>query len=128
MMDYSSWISPGLFVAGFQDVTALSHEVAEEFNDPFVSFDNVHNITPWWLSGDQCQDLLEVGDVIESLSANVTIPVKNILGQTYNLQNLALVQWFEFEEHSSAFQKAYSFPNRDALPALSPFENPGCAP
>ncbi len=43
MMDYSSWISPGLFGAGFQDVTALSHEVAETFNDPFVGFDNVHN-------------------------------------------------------------------------------------
>ncbi len=69
-----------------------------------------------------------MGDVIESLPANVTIPVKNIPGQTYNLQNLALLQWFEFEEHSSAFQKAYSFPNRDALPALSQFENPGCAP
>jgi hypothetical protein len=61
MMDYSSWISPGLFGAGFQDVTALSHEVAETFSDPFVGFDNVHNITLWWLSGDQCQDLLEVG-------------------------------------------------------------------
>jgi hypothetical protein len=128
MMDYSSWITPGLFGAGFQDVTALSHEVAETFNDPFVGFDNVHNITPWWLSGSQCQDLLEVGDVVESLPANVTIPVKNILGQTYNLQNVALLQWFEFQQHSDAFQAAYSFPSKDALPDLSPFENPGCAP
>ena len=128
MMDYSSWITPGLFGAGFQDVTALSHEVAETINDPFVGFDNVHNITPWWLSGNQCQDLLEVGDVVESLPANVTTPVKNILGQTYNLQNIALLQWFEFQQHSDAFQAAYSFPNKDALPALSPFENPGCAP
>ena len=28
---YASWISPGLFGAGFQDVTALSHELAESF-------------------------------------------------------------------------------------------------
>lgn len=128
IMDYSSWITPGLFGAGLQDVTALSHEVAETFNDPFVGFDSVHNITPWWLSGSQCQDLLEVGDVVESLPANVTIPVKNVLGQTYNLQNVALLQWFEFQQHSDAFQAAYSFPNKDALRDLSPFENPRCAP
>lgn len=32
---FSSWISPGLFGAGFQDVTALWHETSEAFNDPF---------------------------------------------------------------------------------------------
>ncbi len=126
MMIYASWISPGLFGGGFQDVAALSHEMAETFNDPFVGFDNVHNITPWWLSGSQCQDLLEVGDVIESLPANVTITVDNIFKQPYTLQNVALLQWFEFQQHSDAFQAAYSFPNKNSLPALSPFENPGC--
>jgi len=35
IFEFSSWISPGLFGAGFQDVTALSHEVSEAFNDPF---------------------------------------------------------------------------------------------
>jgi len=128
MMNYSSWITPGLFNGGFQDVAALSHEMAETFNDPFVGFDAVHNITPWWLSGSQCQDLLEVGDVVESLSANVTSPVQNILGQTYSLSNVALLQWFEFQEHSDAFRAAYSFPDKASLPALSPFQNPGCAP
>jgi hypothetical protein len=126
MAIYASWISPGLFGSGFQDVAALSHEMAETFNDPFVGFDNVHNITPWWLSGSQCQDLLEVGDVVESLPANVTIPVKNIFGQTYSLQNVALLQWFEFQSPSTALGGAYSYPNPASLPALSPFENPGC--
>jgi hypothetical protein len=126
MAIYASWISPGLFGSGFQDVAALSHEMAETFNDPFVGFDNVHNITPWWLSGNQCQDLLEVGDVVESLPANVTIPVKNIFGQTYSLQNVALLQWFEFQSPSTALGGAYSYPNPASLPALSPFENPGC--
>jgi hypothetical protein len=126
MAIYTSWISPGLYGSGFQDVAALSHEMAETFNDPFVGFDNVHNITPWWLSGTQCQDLLEVGDVVESLPANVTIPVKNIFGQTYSLQNVALLQWFEFQSPSTALGGAYSYPNPASLPALSPFENPGC--
>src|ERR1700746_2825079 len=50
VLNYSSWISPGLFGGGFQDVTALSHELSETFNDPFVASDGIHNVTPWWLS------------------------------------------------------------------------------
>jgi len=126
MMDYSSYISPGLFGSGFQDVTALSHEMEETFNDPFVGFDNVHNITPWWLSGDQCQDLMEVGDVVESLPANVTTPVKSLFGTTYSIQNVALLQWFEFLENSDSINHGYSYPNPAPLPALSAFQNPGC--
>ncbi len=63
IMNYSSWISPGLFGGGFEDITAHSHEIAETFNDPFVGFDGIHNITPFWLINGQCQDLMEVGDV-----------------------------------------------------------------
>lgn len=47
VLNYSSWISPGLFGAGFTDITALSHELSETFNDPFVVFDGVTNLTPW---------------------------------------------------------------------------------
>ena len=36
-------ISPGIFGGGFEDVTAISHEIAETFDDPFVN-----NITPRW--------------------------------------------------------------------------------
>lgn len=46
VLNYSSWISPGLFGGGFQDVTALSHEMSETFNDPFVTSDGIHNVTP----------------------------------------------------------------------------------
>ncbi|HEY2114815.1 MAG TPA: hypothetical protein VGJ51_06980, partial [Candidatus Angelobacter sp.] len=35
--DYASYISPGIFGGGFNDVTAISHEIAETFNDPFVN-------------------------------------------------------------------------------------------
>ncbi len=39
---FASWISPGVFT-GFQDVTALSHEISESLNDPFVN-----NQVPAW--------------------------------------------------------------------------------
>ncbi len=119
VMNYSSWISPGIFGGGFQDVTALSHEIAETYNDPFVTSDGVHNITPWWSSDGQCQNALETGDVIEGLP-NATFPTPMPNGFTYHPQNEALLQWFQREFPSSAFHGAYSYPNEFVLTALSP--------
>jgi len=80
VMSYASWVSPGLFGAGFSDITALSHELAETFNDPFVN-----NATPWWLAPNGlCQNNLETGDVIEGLS-NATYPIP-LNGYTYHPQ------------------------------------------
>ena len=119
IMNYSSWISPGLFGGGLADVTAHSHEVAETFNDPFVGFDGIHNITPFWLNpAGQCQDLMEDGDVIEDLP-NPTYPVTMANGMTYHPQTVALLPWFEFQSNSSAIDNAYSYPNTSALTALS---------
>jgi hypothetical protein len=126
VVNYSSWISPGIFGGGFQDVTALSHEMAETFNDPFTAFDNVHNITPWWLSGGNCQDNLEVGDVIEGL-ANPTYPI-TLNGYTYHPQTVALLPWFEFKSPSTALNGAYSYPDETVLTSLSPVEKANCAP
>lgn len=125
VLNYSSWISPGLFGAGFQDVTALSHEMSETFNDPFVASDGIHNITPWWLSPNgNCQDDLEVGDVIEGLP-NDTYPV-TLNNYSYHPQNEALLSWFAFEQDSRAIDKAYSYPDTSTLTTLSPIERPGC--
>ncbi len=118
VLNYSSWISPGLFNGGFQDVTAHSHEIAETFNDPFVGFDGIHNITPFWLNpAGQCQDIMEVGDVIEDLP-NPTYPV-TINGYTYHPQTEALLPWFEFTQNSFAIDNAYSYPNESVLTSLS---------
>jgi hypothetical protein len=117
VMNYSSWISPGLFRGGFEDITAHSHEVAELVNDPFVGFDGIHNITPFWFINGQCQDLMEVGDVIEGFS-NATYPV-TIGGYTYHPQNEALLPWFEFQKNSAAIDGAYSYPDETLLTALS---------
>ena len=123
VFNYASWINPGLFLGGVQDVSAHSHEMAEIFNDPFVGFDGIHNITPFWNSGtpqngNECQDLLEVGDVVEVLP-NPTTPI-TIGNFTYHPQTIALLPWFEFEQKSSAIDHAYSYPDETALTSLSP--------
>jgi hypothetical protein len=125
VLNYSSWISPGLFGPGFEDVTALSHEVTESLNDPFVGSDGIHGITPWWLSQNgNCQNDLEVGDVIEGLpDSTVAIRTKN---RTYHPQNEALLQWFEFQSPSTALGGAYSYPNQNVLTSLSPPQGVNC--
>ena len=134
VFNYSSWISPGIFsdAAGcadglncFQDVTANSHEVAETFNDPFVGFDGIHNIVPFWQNdAGQCQDLLEDGDVIEDLP-NPTVGV-TIGGFTYHPQDEPLLPWFEFQGNSSAIDGAYSYPNESVVTHLSARQNLNC--
>lgn len=117
---YASWISPGLFGAGFQDITALSHETGEAFDDPFVD----NGTAPWQFPGEPanskvCQSNLEVGDPIEVLAnATSAIPVKIRNGTTftYHPQNLALYQWFEMGATSTALDGAFSFPNETTLP------------
>ena len=125
VLNYSSWISPGLFGSGFEDVTALSHEITESLNDPFVGSDGIHGITPWWLSQNgNCQNDLEVGDVIEGLpDSTVAIRTKN---RTYHPQNEALLQWFEFQSPSTALGGAYSYPNQNVLTSLSPPQGVNC--
>lgn len=116
---YSSWISPGLFGAGFQDITALSHETQESFNDPFLD-----NATPVWQfpgqppSSTDCQGNLEVGDPVEVLSNATTTVVLGVGGKpfTYHPQNMALYQWFEMGATSSALNGDFSFPDPTVLP------------
>jgi hypothetical protein len=120
--DYASYISPGIFGGGFNDVTALSHEIAETFNDPFVN-----NVTPRWLfpgasapcTINNSQGNLETGDPVEVL-ANATFPVtlKNKgVETTYHPQTEALLQWFAQTVPSDALHGAYSYPNLTALTA-----------
>jgi hypothetical protein len=122
VMAYASWISPGIFGGGFQDVTALSHEVAETFNDPFVN-----NATPWWLAPfGLCQNNLETGDVIEGM-ANATTPI-TLNGFTYHPQNEALLPWFAGVSPSPAIDHAYSYPDTTLLTSAAVSQNPGCTP
>ena len=116
---YASWISPGLFGAGFEDVTALSHELAESYGNPFIS-----NSTPnWQFPGEPptakvCQANLEEGDPIEVLAnATAAIEVKEKgFDFVYHPQNIPLLQWFEMGATSSAIDGAFSFPDETVLP------------
>jgi len=127
VLNYSAWISPGLFGKAFTDVTGLSHEISETYNDPFVVSDNVHNLTPFTLAPNgNCSDVLETGDVIEGLP-NATFPI-NLSGFLYHPQNEALQQWFKFESPSSALGGAYSYPDTTVLTQLSPPQNLNCKP
>jgi len=130
VLNYSSWLSSGLFAFGFEDITPWSHELNETFNDPFVD-----NVVPWWLSvdpllgGGQCQDALETGDVVEVLDSSVPTYSVAMNGRTYHPQNEALFSWFARQSPSHAHLGAYSFPDETTLPALSPGGLlPGCVP
>lgn len=116
---YASWISPGLFGAGFQDVTALSHELAESYGNPFLN-----NAAPnWQFPGEPanaavCQNNLEEGDPIEVL-ANATAPIEVKEGKfdfIYHPQNIPLLQWFEMGATSNAIDGSFSFPDETVLP------------
>jgi hypothetical protein len=119
IFNFASWISPGLFGAGFQDVTALSHEISETLNDPFVN-----TRTPVWQFPGQppnskvCQNNLETGDPVEVLRT-ATVPIRLRERRevfTYHPQTEALLQWFEMGKKSDAIGGAFSYPDASALP------------
>jgi len=119
LFNFASWISPGIFGPGFQDVTALSHELAETFADPFIN-----TRTPSWqfpnvpANAKICQNNLEEGDPIESLateSVPITIRERNEVF-TYHPQIIPLLQWFEMGTKSDAIGGAFSYPDTTALP------------
>jgi len=101
---------PGIFA----DINALSHELGETLNDPFVN-----NITPnYQIPGAPvgvCQNILEDGDVIENLNPEYTDVTLH--GFTYHPQTLGLLQWFEGITPSDAFGGDYSFPDPTRLTA-----------
>lgn len=120
---YASWISPGLFRGGFQDVTALSHEISETLNDPFLN-----NIVPrWQFPGEPgaCQGNLETGDPVEVLANGTVESAVKTQGTTtvYHPQTEALLQWFADTSPSNALGGAYSFPDKTALTAPATYCN-----
>ncbi len=114
LFNYASWISPGIFRADTQDITALSHEISETLNDPFVN-----NATPRWQFPGQtaCQSTLETGDPVEVLqtsTVSITLRERHEVFQ-YHPQTEALLQWFEMGAASDAIAGAFSYPDTSAL-------------
>jgi hypothetical protein len=107
------------FAPFFSDVSLLSHEITETYNDPFVNT----SVAPW-VDGSVsfAQGDLETGDVIENMAAGDTlysVPLNTAGGlYTYNVQNEALLQWFTrnpMAPVSGPGPRVYSWPNTNTL-------------
>jgi hypothetical protein len=107
---WASYLDPGLFPPGIEDVHALSHEVSEWINDPFG-----FNLVPPWQGNDAygCSPVLEVGDPIVGSAYPITMN-----GRTYHPQNEVMLPWFARESPSSAYAGAYTYPDTSVLTTL----------
>ena len=89
-------------VNGFgEDVSALSHEMAEWLNDPYGS-----NVVPNWTSPIApqygCNNLLEVGDPLVGVVFTVT-------GFTQHLQDESFFSWFARQKLSIGIKGRYTY-------------------
>ncbi len=102
---WASYSDPKIFGNPIEDITALSHEVAEWYTDPLV-----RNVVPAWVqpnSGVCFSNLLEGGDVIQAdpkLSFRVTLS-----GIDYHPQDIALFSWFARQSPSIGLEGRYSY-------------------
>ncbi len=105
---YAAYSEPGIFGAlpgypSIQDISALSHEVAELMNDPFVG-----NVVPAWSVPAEpqygCSNLLEVGDPLVDYDYTV-----NMHGVKYHPQDIAFAPWFEKSPTSFSINGQYTY-------------------
>lgn len=81
------------------DVTALSHEVSEWYNDPFVD-----NFVPRFAApGYPCQNVLEVGDPL----VGTNLPPASYNG--YHLQDEVFFSWFAHQSPSIGINGQYDY-------------------
>jgi len=97
---------------GVDDISAMSHEVAEWLDDP-----HGNNPTPSWgnigqVSG--CQANLEVGDPLSGTLSQIYMASN---GYTYHVQDLAFTSWFYGDSPSSGVNGWYSFLGNFLSPA-----------
>lgn len=112
---FANWGEPGVFSVPIQDIHALSHEVSEWLNDPFIN-----NLVPPYANGEGtgCDTLMETGD---QLVGN-TVPVL-INGFNYHPQTQDILQYFTRETPSTALGGSYIFP---ADPGVTNAAAPPC--
>jgi hypothetical protein len=118
---WASYLEPGTFtkprkvpISGLQDVQALSHEVSEWLNDPFV----LNVVTPWSTpTAPQygCSSYLETGDPLVGvwfpLSGN--LDPSPFAGGVWHPQDSVFPQWFLRESPSSAYGGHYTLMGTD---------------
>jgi hypothetical protein len=102
----------GVFNVPIQDIHALSHEIGEWMDDPFVN-----NATPGWTGGQVtgCQRNLEVGDPVTGIAFQVTMN-----GQTYNPEDLVFLPWFaKASAPTQSVNGWYTFLNSYSAPSVT---------
>ena len=109
---FASYSDPGIFAANpgdtesfIQDMHALSHEVQEWYDDPFVN--NV--VTPWLTpTAPQygCSNFLETGDPVVGYGFKITLN-----GTTYHPEDEVHFSWFAREMPSRAAMQYYTYLN-----------------
>ena len=111
---YAGYTEPGTFVGdAILDVQALSHEVAEWLNDPFVgafSFGFINIVPPAVLPGQggACIVNFETGDPLEAPPAVFT---KVTNGTIYHLQDEVFLPWYLHTTPSFSVNGWYSLQN-----------------
>jgi hypothetical protein len=99
---WSTEVNQGVEGGFSEDVSALSHEMNEWFNDPFTN-----NIVPNWISPIApqygCNNYLEVGDPL----VGVLFTVSGFSSD--HLQDIVLFPWFARESPSKAINGLYTY-------------------
>jgi hypothetical protein len=91
----------GAFGSSVQDITVMSHEIAEWMDDPT----GVNPTPPWGNIGQVtgCQNNLEVGDPLSG-----TLEIPSDTATVYHVQDLAFKSWFYHDATSSGVNGWYS--------------------
>jgi hypothetical protein len=94
---WASWHTPDTVPPEDTDVAALSHEIAEWYNNPFAS-----NVIPSWATPPlyPCNSQLEVGDPLVGTT---------FTDNGYHLQDEAFLSWFARQVPSTGIGGMYSF-------------------
>jgi hypothetical protein len=94
------------------DDMAMSHEIGEIFDDPFVQTNGT--LVPAWVDGSVsfAQGNLENGDAIEAMAPVDSIGSFALNGYNYHMQNLATLEWFSRNPLTGGI---YSWPNEGTL-------------
>ncbi len=107
---YATYNDPGFSLKNtkvFTTTDALSHEIAEWYNDPFTT-----NVVPFWsvLSAPQygCNNALEVGDPLVGTGFDIG---------KYHVQDEAFFSWFSHQTPSIGISGFYSYLGTFTTPA-----------
>lgn len=97
---FAAYSDPGIFgTLPIEDIHAMSHEVSEWYNDPFVD-----NVTPSWSVPSQpqygCSNFLEVGDPVVGVAFNVN---------GYHPEDEVFFSWFAKQVPSIGIRGQYTY-------------------